>query len=375
MIPYLILIFVPLLFSVVASTAVLKEYHGKWSLSVGIDRNIQKNSLLIPVFFIIFFIVLALRDESIGVDVKQYRILFDSIAHMELDEVFQKEGDLLYNLLNWIVSRFTENYRIFLIIVAGIILMPIAKLYGEDREFGFLKIIMFMVLPVFIMIFSGFRQAIAFSVGTIVYKYVREKKIFKVLIFSFIALGFHHSAFIIFLFYPLYHINLKRRQLWLVIPVIALVFAFNKPIFLWLTELATTLFYEDYNTEITETNAYSMLILFILLAIFSYAVLDEKHADQETLGLRNFLLFSVLLQCFVPLHSLAMRMNYYYLLFIPILIPKVIKNSKYYFNEVGYLANGVLSLFFLIYYLIKTYVSCSTGISSLGTYPYIPFWQ
>ena len=83
----------------------------------------------------------------------------------------------------------------------------------------------------------------------------------------------------------------------------------------------------------------------------------------------------MLLQCFVPLHSLAMRMNYYYLLFIPILIPKVIKNSKYYFNEVGYLANGVLSLFFLIYYLIKTYVSCSTGISSLGTYPYIPFWQ
>ena len=71
MIPYLILIFVPLLFSVVASTAVLKEYHGKWSLSVGIDRNIQKNSLLIPVFFIIFFIVLALRDESIGSDITQ----------------------------------------------------------------------------------------------------------------------------------------------------------------------------------------------------------------------------------------------------------------------------------------------------------------
>ena len=116
------------------------------------------------------------------------------------------------------------------------------------------------------------------------------------------------------------------------------------------------LFNEDYNAVIKENNAYSMLILFILLAIFSYAVLDEKRADQETLGLRNFLLFSVLLQCFAPLHTLAMRVNYYYLLFIPILIPKVIKNSKYYFNEVGYLANGVLSLFFLIYYLIKVYV-------------------
>ena len=375
MIPYLILIFVPLLFSFVASTAVLKEYHGKWSLSVGINRNIQKNSLLIPVFFIIFFIILALRDESIGIDVKQYKIHFDSISHMELEEVFQREGDLLYNLLCWVVSLFTQNYRIFLIIVAGIILVPIAKLYSEDREFGFLKIIMFMILPVFVMIFSGLRQAIAFSVGTIVYKYVREKKIFKVLLFSFIALGFHHSAFIIFLFYPLYHISFKKKHLWFVIPAIVLVFVFNEPIFLWLTELASTIFSEDYSAEITETNAYAMLILFILLAIFSYIVIDEKGADKETLGLRNFLLFSVLLQCFAPIHTLAMRMNYYYILFMPILIPKVIKNSKYYFNEVGYLANGVLSLFFLVYYLIKTYESCMTGISSLGTYPYVPFWQ
>ena len=118
-----------------------------------------------------------------------------------------------------------------------------------------------------------------------------------------------------------------------------------------------------------------MLILFALFTIISYILPDDKAIDRETIGLRNFLLFAVLLQCFAPVHYLAMRMNYYFIMFIPILIPKVLKNTKYHFGDVAWLAKIVMNGFFLVYYLFNTYVSCQTGLSALDTYPYKFFWE
>ena len=53
-----------------------------------------------------------------------------------------------------------------------------------------------------------------------------------------------------------------------------------------------------------------MLILFGAFVVFSFLVVDEKKLDEETIGLRNFLLMAFTLQIFAPLHTLAMRMGY-----------------------------------------------------------------
>ena len=154
-----------------------------------------------------------------------------------------------------------------------------------------------------------------------------------------------------------------------------LVYLFNKQIFETAVTVLTFLFGEEYSAEITDTGAYTMLILFVLFAIASYVLPDEELMDEEALGLRNFLLAAVVIQSFVPLHQLAMRMNYYFVLFIPVLIPKILKNCKASMRQAGYLSNWVFSIYFLVYYLDKLYTSCSTGISSLNTYPYRFFWQ
>ena len=312
MIPYLILIFLPLIFLFVS----LNKRKGRLIVEVGFDNEIQDNSLLIPVFFILFFIILALRDESIGVDLTNYRRHFESISYLDIKQTLNREGDVLYNILVWVITRVTQNYRIFLSFVAAIILVPISIFYSKDRDHGFLKLITFINMPTFIMIFSGLRQAIAFSVGTIAYKYVKEKKLLWFLFWTLIAVGFHHSAFIMFAFYPLYHITFRKKHLWFIVPSIVLLYVFNKQIFGAAIIVSTLLFGNDYSIEISNTGAYTMLILFVLFAIFSYIIPDESLMDKETLGLRNFLLAAVVLQCFVPLHPLAMRMNYYYIIFI-----------------------------------------------------------
>lgn len=371
MFPYLVLIFLPVAFLFV----LLTKQNQRQVLVIGKDPEIQNNSLMIPVYFAILFGLLALRHEEIGSDIGTYKLHYSSIALLNFRQIFVRDGDFLYNLLTWLFTRISTNYRIFLIVVAAIILWPIVAFYAEDRTYSFLKMILFINMPVFIMIFSGLRQSLAFSVGVIAYKYVRERNVWKFLLWALISMGFHHSGFIVFAFYPLYHAKFHRKHLWIVAPLMALTYIFNKQIFETAVAVLTFVFGEDYSAEVMDTGAYTMLILFVLFAIASYVLPDEELMDEETLGLRNFLLAAVAIQCFVPLHQLAMRMNYYFVLFIPVLIPKILKSCKFSMRQAAYLSNWVFSIYFLVYYLDKLYTSCSTGISSLNTYPYRFFWQ
>jgi hypothetical protein len=87
------------------------------------------------------------------------------------------------------------------------------------------------------------------------------------------------------------------------------------------------------------------------------------------------LLAAVVFQCFAPINNLAMRLNYYFIVFIPVLIPKILKNAKKFPNDVVLFIKACFTVFFTAYFLYTTYVSCKTGVSALDTYPYIPFWQ
>lgn len=374
MVPYVLLIFVPLFCSVL----VLSRNTGKNKndiLLVGNSRKILDNSMLIPVFFLMLLMLLCFRDEAMGRDLDNYRYYFERYIHYEFKELFQEDLDILYVLLNWLIGRCTDNYQFFLAVVSVITILPIARVYGRDREHGFLKIMLFMNMSVFVLLFSGLRQAIAISLGLIAYECVVKRKTIWFFLISAIAFGFHHSAFILLSYYPLYYITLKKKHMWFVIPVIVVFYIFNRPIFNMMTSLVEGFLGAKYEVAIGITGAYTMILLFIMLAVFSYVVSDEKKMDRETMGLRNILLMAVILQCFAPIHNLAMRMNYYFIIFIPILMPKILKYAKTEMKQVAKVAKYIMIVFFVFYYLITTYNSCRTGISALDIYPYVPFWK
>ena len=73
MIPYLILIFFPFIFLFIS---ISKDRGKRTTILFGVDIKIQNANLLIPVFFSVFFLLLVLRHESVGVDVKPYKGTF-----------------------------------------------------------------------------------------------------------------------------------------------------------------------------------------------------------------------------------------------------------------------------------------------------------
>jgi len=115
----------------------------------------------------------------------------------------------------------------------------------------------------------------------------------------------------------------------------------------------------------------AMLVLFVMFAIFAYVFPDNQKLDSDTLAMRNYLLLSVFIQMFAPVHNLAMRVNYYYLLFIPVLIPRILVIRKKRYYQLGVVAAVIMGMFFLSYYIFNMH----NGADVLRIYPYVAFWE
>ena len=139
-----------------------------------------------------------------------------------------------------------------------------------------------------------------------------------------------------------------KKHLLFIIPGLACVWIFNQQIFSFLGLILEQ--FTDYDTDITKTGSITMLILFIIFAVFSYVIPEESKMDADTIGMRNLLILVVIIQMFAPLHSIAMRMGYYYMIFIPILLPRIIRLRSLQMSQVAIIARHIMVIFFIIYF-------------------------
>lgn len=337
--------------------------------TVSLDiRSSKNNKRALIVFWIFLFIMVAFRHESIGNDTLVYKEIFNMIMQSDWKTSLGRSAEVGYSFLNKVISLFTDDFRWILIISAFLSIYPIAKSYVKYSTDAFLTIALFLTMSNFVLLFSGIRQAIAIALGMIAFEFTRNKKLFWFVIVIIIAVLFHISAFMLIFIYPLYHIKLKRKHLIFVIPVMGIVWFFNQQIFAFLGLILNQ--FTDYDTDISQTGSVTMLILFVIFVVLSYLIPDESKMDADTIGMRNFLLFAVVLQMFAPLHPLAMRMNYYYMVFIPLLIPKIIECRSVRMSQVAVIARHFLVVFFIVYFFIT-----APSNNVLNTFPYQYFWQ
>jgi hypothetical protein len=212
------------------------------------------------------------------------------------------------------------------------------------------------------------RQVIAVGFGVIAYKFTKEKKLLLFLLMVLVATLFHKSAFILVLMYPLYHAKLKWISSLITASVsVLIVYIFRVPTFRFLGNIFSSI----YDVEITITNAITILLLMIIFVIFCYMLPDNSLMDNDTIGLRNILGLSVVLQIFASVNPLAMRMNYYYLIFIPIVITRAIGYASKKNKKIAEVALLVMILFFTTYYFYFAFL----GSDTLHIYPYYFFWE
>jgi hypothetical protein len=327
----------------------------------------ETQTLSIDVFMLIFFLLLAFRGLKCGSDTKQYLRLFNEYRTQNIVQLFSSyEHEFGYKLVNRLIGAVTTNYQVLLVFTAAICVYPLWYFYKRESENQLLSIALFLTVAPYMMYFSGIRQAIAMSLGIPAWYAAKNKKLGRFIAMVILATQFHTSALMLFLLYPMYHLKITKKWLWFVGPCMIIVFVFRSFVFNFLFRLM----WQEY--ELTEgTGATNILILLVLFGMYSYIIPDEALMDNDTIAMRNFMLLSIVIQIFAMLHPLSMRMNYYFLIFVPILIPKIAKRSKKEYAEVAQLSEVVMIAYFM-YYFINNVI---TDDDALNIFPYISFLQ
>ncbi len=339
----------------------------KYRITSGKKLLYETQSASLDIFMFLFFLLLGLRGIQCGIDTKQYLRLYNEYSTQTIPQLLSSYShEWGYKLLNRLIGVAANNFQVLLLVTAVMCVYPLWYFYKRESEIQLLTIVLFLSVAPYMMYFSGIRQAIAMSLGIPVWYAAKDKKLFRFILLVILAMQFHTSAFMLFLIYPLYHAKITKKWLWIVIPNMIAVFVFRTAIFTVLSRLL----WQEYGT-IQETGATTILMLLILFAFYSYIIPDENETDGDTIALRNLLLLSVVLQMFAMLHPVAMRMNYYFLIFVPILIPKIAKRSKKQYVQIAHLSVIVMTAYFM-YYFISSVI---TDKDSLNIFPYIPFWK
>lgn len=364
---YYILVIIPFL------VAILQVRGYSLRLTYGQNELIKEKpnrNLSIILFFLIYFVILALRRSDVGTDVGGYLAHFERAQGYSLFQYLQfYSNEHGFYILNKFISLFTQNEQIYLTIIAAITVFPLMYLYYKESEDQMLTISFFIILPVFVMLFSGLRQSIAIALMVPAYYLVKSRKPIKFVLIVLLATLFHLSTLIALLLYPVYHMKWSRKMLIWIIPSMVILYAYNAQIYKFLVVFLG----DEYSaySEVYDTGAYMMLMLFLLCLVFSYFLLEDEYADEETLGLRNILVLVAAIQCFAASNPIASRMNYYFMIFVPILIPKVINRSSLKNRKWCIIIGWIMTIYFVYYYFRRAY----TGADILQTYPYYAFWD
>lgn len=354
---YAVLIFLP-----------MAVQHIKIKNSIVSIRSNDSRKAAMKFFWFILLMMLLLRNTCVGADIVNYDRIFNIVNYSSWKQSVFRSPEIAFNALMKIIAVFFGNFRWMMTVSAVLSICFLALAYVRYTDDASLTIAIFVNTSNFVMLFSGLKQSIAISLGFLAFEKVRKKKLIPFIFIVLLAVLFHPSAFMLFLMYPLYYIKLTKKWIPGIVATLGIVFIFNRQIFGVLTRLL--LMFTEYEGAITETGAYTMLILFGIFAVFSYIIPDEKKMDADTLGMRNFLLFAVALQMFAPLNSLAMRMGYYYIAFIPLVIPKVISYRRKRWNQVAIFARCIMIVFFAFYFFVT-----APDNNVLNTFPYKFFWE
>lgn len=357
MIPYIVLVCIPIIGTIVSLSNEKMFAHTKWQ------------AVIISSFFSAWFLLLALRHFSVGTDIKGYITRFGSVSKMSFAEIFQNfSGEYGFWVLNKLISLISTNEQFYLAIMALVCILPLWYLYAKECDSALVAIVLFLVL-LFTMYFSGLRQCIAMGFVVPAYYFTKKKKIIPFILMVVLGSLFHISAWVMLVIYPIYHVRLNSVGLILFWVVVLFVFIFRTQIFLMVLEL----FGDEYSKYVDwtgDTGAYGMLLLFVIFTAYAFLIPDNSLVDKDVLGLRNILLLSLLLQGFATINMVVMRINYYYLILLPVLISKIPSRARACDKWLADLSIVVMAFAFLIIFFRNAYL----GEDILNVFPYIPFW-
>lgn len=282
------------------------------------------------IYFILVTIQLALvvglRANIIGIDTINYGWIFKQASLMNLKDILYKPTEIEkgYMIFQYIVSRFSTDFNVFLTIVSFIFMSSIGFIIYKNSPEPCLSFIFFIGLGFYTFSMTGVRQTLALAIVLFSFEFIKKRKIIPFILIVLLASSIHFSAIV---FLPAYFIAYKKiTKLYVVMASVTIPasFLFKESIFSFLSKVS------GYGYEYFENEGpYVLIILMITVFIAGFIQRESVlERDPDNIIFYNMSLVSIILGMLTFVNPSALRAAYYYHMYLILFIPEIIMSIK-----------------------------------------------
>lgn len=307
-----------------------------------VDKNQFRGAIITSsiLFFVTAFILVTFRAETVGNDTSAYiqffRIsgLYDSFDQLLNDTRFEPG----YVLLNYIVSRFTNDYIIFFFVCNSIVFICTIYFFREYCLNKNVWPILWLIWGTFYWLFSVVRASMAVCLSYMFFDAVLKNKLPRALVWFVVASSFHYSTLVcgmvLFLRVPLLQKITKHKF------ILAIGFLVTG---LFLGKLMSLLpaYYNDYYTDSMWAEggvrlASIMDFVFLLITYIATTISNSKKVSLKYYyEFRNLFLLGL---GFSFLGLFFNQFNRVEMFFIPLAIVYIVNSFRY----ISYFRKGMV---------------------------------
>lgn len=297
-----------------------------------IDKSKRSKAFFCILTSIQWTLISGLRGMSVSKDMYSYRLRFNAVKNMSWKSIFDnfyivyvdEEGkDPGFEVFEKIIHIFTDNYHVYLFIVALIFFTAMGIWVYKNSDYSFLSMIIFDSFLYSFFALTGIRQTLATVLIVFIGgKYIHDRKFWKFMLVALIAFTVHKSAICFVPFYFVSQIPITRKYIIGVLASFPILFVFRNQFF----RLIGSVVGYEYDA-LESTGAYTFTFMYLAVITLSLLIFNYIKENCEDYTMYFNALFMGLI--FIPLvfvNPAAMRVVQYYSLYLMIFVPKMVKS-------------------------------------------------
>ena len=291
-----------------------------------VGKNNKKSTIKAKRAFMVILLFDCLR-YGVGYDYLTYvNAVYNQTQFYDMDQYTEPLSQVLLYIAH------CTHYQVFFILSSFLTLYPIYLFCKKHSLSPYLSLFVYLCFPFFFL--SGtsvIRNAIAYSMVIMALYYLLENKIIVAILFNIIAIGFHNSAFVGLLIYPIYYLHFGRKEAIIFyiisITISSLIVSRFSYLFSGLS------FYWKLEHYVEDVKSGGLTITFLLNMVGVLALLlwnkITKYDKKSPLYLRLVIIGVCFWNIFLPLNShMAERFSTFFFIYLVVLFPSFIYSFK-----------------------------------------------
>lgn len=353
------------LYLMISLIAVTFLYLGtNYRKSGSIVKRSKGSSIFIFLSFLVLFLLVVLRDISVGKDYKTYVALYLRIIDGTITSIDKEWIGIFFQYLCAILGFFFgEKYIISYGVVSAVTLFIYYKVFVKESKIPWMSLMIWLFCCLYYQCFNQFRQSLAIGICLYSIKYIRKRDFKKYLIGILIATGIHMTALVLLPMYFLGNLKINFKTVMLYIGLALVLYLSIDVIFYFLSNTNYGMVYlgTSFDKRFSISSIQNLAVRIGLMVgslLFYKKVVDN---DMRASVYFNFAIVCTIMQLLTINSYLFGRVTTYFFIIYTLLIPEIVVIFK---RKDKFLIMGLVILLFLAYHFV--YYNSSQGAVSGG---------